>query len=176
MGKRALEASLVWRSLGRKPQVPFPRHDGVVARIPQQLGQRDDALVQVSLVTGHAALRCGADLGALGSVLPGDVGPFDQVPKTCDVVVCPGHDHGAGGTIAVSPGQEQEGAEMLEKRHLRTSSRSMKVCETYASIESKTIDIWCADFSSEAAYIGEAQVIGDDDEEVGTFIHDRATG
>lgn len=52
----------------------------------------------------------------------------------------------------------------------------MKVCETYASIESKTIDIWRADFSSEAAYIGEAQVIGDDDEEVGTFIHDSATG
>jgi hypothetical protein len=31
------------------------------------------------------------------------------------------------------------------------------------------IDVWRADFTAEAAYIGETQVIGDDDEEVGSF-------
>jgi hypothetical protein len=31
------------------------------------------------------------------------------------------------------------------------------------------VDVGCTDFSSEAAYIGETEVIGDYDEEVGPF-------
>ena len=79
--------------------MPLTSHEGVVAGVAQQLGQRGDSLVEIALVAGHAALRGGAHRGAFGAVLAGDVGPFDEVAQAGDVVVGAGHDHGAGWSI-----------------------------------------------------------------------------
>lgn len=35
------------------------------------------------------------------------------------------------------------------------------------------VDIWSADLAAKAAHVREAEVIGDNDEEVGSFSHDE---
>lgn len=82
--------------------MPFPRHEGVVTSVAQNLGEGNDPLVEVALVPRHAALRSSVCTGAFGPVLTRDVGPFDQVSEPGDVVVGACHDHGAGGSVIVT--------------------------------------------------------------------------
>lgn len=42
-----------------QPQVPFTRHQGLVACIPQELRQGDDSVVQVAFISRLAALELG---------------------------------------------------------------------------------------------------------------------
>ena len=82
--------------------MPFPRHEGVVAGVAQNLGESNDPLIEIALIPGHTALGSSVCTGSLGAVLPRDVGPFDQVSEPGDVVVGACHDHGTGGSVIVT--------------------------------------------------------------------------
>lgn len=72
--------------------MPLACHEGEVAGIAEELGEGNDAVVEVAFVSRHAALGPGVE----GCALPGFVGPFDEVTQTGDVVVGACHYHGSG--------------------------------------------------------------------------------
>ncbi|MNC39655.1 hypothetical protein D3C75_883250 [compost metagenome] len=104
-GKRLLEAALI-RSLVRlQTQVPFADHEGAVAALFQQFGDRIGTLVQIALVTRLAPLK-----GLQG---------FRHGAESGEVVVRAGHQHRAGdrtgrrgvqvGELQTIPGQLIQG-------------------------------------------------------------------
>ena len=57
--------------------MPLAAHEGLVSGVAENLGKRNDALIQVALVAGHATLRRGIELAALGTILTRHVRPLD---------------------------------------------------------------------------------------------------
>ena len=65
----------------------------MIACITQDLGKSGNLLVEKALITWHASLRGGGILATLGEVLAPKVGPFDEIPKAGDMVICACKNH-----------------------------------------------------------------------------------
>ena len=78
------------------------------------------------------------------------------------MVICAGHDHGARGTGIVSFKSGCIGGD------LRACCCGVEVCESQ-SLLGDLVDVGGANFTTEATHVGEAEIVSDNDEEIGAF-------
>ncbi|EZF92893.1 hypothetical protein H113_06334 [Trichophyton rubrum MR1459] len=150
-----------------QPQVPFTRHQGLVACIPQELRQGDDSVVQVAFIPRLAALELGLILAHRPQA--GDVYTVEGargLPVSLSIPLG-GHRciYGANGSgvqhvFTVISAREQH------RTRGRAGSRCVEVCESHSSVAGDAVDVRCLDLAAEAACIREAQVIGDNHKEI----------
>ncbi|MNP37939.1 hypothetical protein D3C76_1314160 [compost metagenome] len=113
--------------------MPLAGHEGVVAVVPEQFGQRRHAFVQMPFVAG-LALLFGLQVFGHGS---------------------------QAGLVVVNAGQQHRAA-------YRTGRPCIEVGQAHALV-GESLEGWRGDFSTERLGIGKAQVVRDDQQDIGAF-------
>lgn len=153
-----------------QPQVPFTRHQGLIACIPQKLRQGDDSLVQVAFIPRLAALELGAVL--VHRPQAGDIYTVEGARAACQSFFF--FPLGGGGHHCIY-GANGSGVSALftvisAREQHRTGGRAgggcVEVCEPDSSVAGDAVDVRSLDLAAEAACIREAQVIGDNQKEI----------